>query len=146
MQPGRTFQNLTATFHHPPQPSYHVFNPGGTPESSREGFKTFMAEVQFGYGDFEKSLLVTFLMNSLRWSSIRLRMAGVGAGGKRGSICREQTSRMAGSLSTAPTSDLPCFRDATTHAWPGDAKHMEPILLTKPLQLLTMKCEHTVFV
>lgn len=69
MQPGRTFQNLTATFHHPPQPSYHVFNPGGTPESSREGFKTFMAEVQFGYRDFEKSLLVIFLMNSLCWSS-----------------------------------------------------------------------------
>lgn len=83
----------------------------------------------------------------MKWSySIRLRMAGVGAGGKRGSMCREQTSRMAGSLSTTPTSDLPCFRDATTHAWPGDAKHMEPILLTKPLQLLTMKCEHTVFV
>lgn len=63
MQPGRTFQNLTATFHHPPQPSYLVFNPGRTPESSREGF---MAEVLFGYQDFEKFLLVTFLINSLR--------------------------------------------------------------------------------
>lgn len=69
MQPGRTFQNLTTTFHHPPQPSYLVFNPGRTPESSREGFKTLMAEVQFGYQDFEKFLLVTFLINSLHWSS-----------------------------------------------------------------------------
>lgn len=28
-----------------------------------------MAEVQFGYQDFEKFLLVTFLIDSLRWSS-----------------------------------------------------------------------------
>lgn len=81
MQLGRTFQNLTVTLH-PPQLSYHVFNPGRTPESSRKGFKIFMAEVQFGYQDFEKSLLVTFLINSLCWSSHEVELVHLSSDGR----------------------------------------------------------------